>query len=115
MAIETEYLNQKGIRWTGATQDGYGGQTFDDPVEIDVRWEDRRELFVDATGKEVLSRAVVYVGVDLDDGDYLMLGELTDLDSGSVEPRELTTAYEVRAFSKIPDLAGTRFVRKAFL
>lgn len=113
--LTTRNLNQTAVRWTGATADGFGGRTFDDGTEIDVRWEDKQKLFVDAQGRESVSKAFVFVGVDLLVGDYLMLGDLDDLSSGAEEPGQVATAYEVRAFEKVSNLAGTSFVRKAVL
>ena len=113
--LTTRNLNQTAVRWTGATADGFGGRIFDDAVEIAVRWEDTRELFIDSNGRESVSKARVFVGVNLIVRDYLMLGTLDDLSSGAEEPDQVTTAYEVRAFEKIPNLAGADFVRKAVL
>lgn len=109
-------LNQKAVYWANPVNDGYGGRSFDDAIEIDVRWEDRQELFIDASGEEVRSRSVVYVAIDMSSGEYLYLGILAGLSSTEEgDPLTVSSAYAIRAFRKIPNVAGDVFVRKAWL
>ena len=109
-------LKQTAVHWGNPSSDGFGGRTFDDAVELDVRWQDRQELFVDAQGREQTSRAVVYVATDLSVGGYLYLGELADLSSAEEgDPLTVATAYEIRAISKTPDIGADRFARKVWL
>lgn len=115
MTWDDRYRKQAAVRWSDPTADGSGGRTFGTVEEILVRWEDRQEKFRTATGEELISRAVVYVGEDVEPGDYLRLGTVTDLESGAEQPPDVGDAYEVRAFSKVSDLGATRFVRKVWL
>lgn len=110
-----DQLQQTAVLWTNPILDGFGGRTFDDGIEIQCRWEQRQELFVDAAGREVLSRAVVYIDRDVAVHDYLFLGELVDLASGEDEPFGNADAFEVRAFKSVPSLDATRHVRMAWL
>ena len=66
-------LNQTAVYWGNPQSDGFGGRTFDDPVEISVRWSDRQEMFVDMQAQEQVSRAIVHTGTDLVVGGYLYL------------------------------------------
>jgi len=112
----TDKLKQTAVYWGNPQNDGAGGRTFDSPVEIDVRWEDRHELFIDGSGQEVRSNAVVFVAQDVVMGAYLYLGKLSDLSSGeAVDPLTIDNAHEVRGFGKIPDIKAERFLRKAWL
>ena len=109
-------LKQTAVYWGNPASDGYGGRTFDDAVEMNVRWQDRQELFVDAQGREQTSRAVVYVATDLAIGGYLYLGTLADLSSAEEgDPLSVSTAYEIRSISKTPDIGADRFARKLWL
>jgi len=109
-------LNQTAVFWANPVNDGYGGRSFDDAVEVSVRWEDRQEIFVDVSGREVRSRSVVYVSTDMSSGEYLYLGTLTDLSSAEEgDPLSVSNAYAIRAFQKVPNLAGDVFVRKVWL
>ena len=108
-------LAQTAILWINPTPDGYGGVTFNDGIDIKVRWEDKNELFVDQQGKTSTSRAQVFVDRDIAIGSYLMLGSVNDLASGTDEPFLNQTAYEVRSFDKVPDIRATKFTRSVWL
>ena len=114
MSILSGSLNQTAVYWGTPAASGFGHKTFAAAVEVDCRWEEKSDLYIDRKGKEFVSRSVVFVGQDLDIGGYLYLGELDDLDSDPA-PTDVSGAYEIRAFQKIPDLKGTDFVRKAIL
>jgi len=103
------------VYWASPTDDGYGGSTFSDPVEISGRWEQVQEIVKTKDGEEVLSQARAWVTQDLDEGGYLYLGELDDLDSAPV-PTDVENACRILAFSKVPSLGQTDvFIRKASL
>jgi len=110
-------LRQTAVYWANPQNDGFGGKTFDDPIEISVRWEDRQELFIDANGQEKTSQAVVYLAQDIDLGGYLYLGTLVGLSSAEEgDPLASGVAsYEIRGFRKVPDIRGERFSRKVWL
>lgn len=110
-------LVQTAVYWASPTPDAYGGRTFTAGAEIDVRWEDRQERFLDAAGVELVSRAVVFADQDLEIGACLFLGTLADLTPAEeADPQIVETAYPIRQLEKVPELASTtRFVRKAWL
>lgn len=102
--------------WANPQSDGFGGRIFDEPVEIEVRWEDRQELFIDANGQEVRSRSVVYLGQDINIGGYLYLGSLSGLSSDEESnPLSVSAAYEIRGYQKVPNLKTEQFLRKVWL
>jgi hypothetical protein len=105
------------VYWGNPVNDGYGGFTYDAPVEISCRWEDKSQLISNAGGETILSRAVVFVLQDLDWDGLLWLGELTDLTVGQrADPKSLDSICVVKRFEKTPGLASTTvFLRKAFL
>ena len=108
-------LNQTLVYWANPVNDGYNAETFDTPVEISGRCEFITEMIITEKGEEAVSKAHVYLEQVLNEGEYLYLGELTDLDSAPV-PSTVDGAMEVVAFSEIPDLENpTEFVYKAFL
>lgn len=109
-------LNQTATYWERLDPDGLGGWDWEDPVEIDVRWDELQELLVDANGEEFISRGEVLLNQDVKPGDYLYLGELTSAmeDSASV-PTNIEGAWEVKKFEKIPTIDATEFVRTAWV
>jgi len=117
MDFLAESFNQKAVYWGSPSTDGFGKLSFADAIEIDVRWEERQELFLSATGKEEVSRAVVYsASQDFENDGYLFLGELTDIDSGDLDtPQNVTNAYPIRGYYKKPDIGGNVYFRKVWL
>lgn len=107
---------QVAVYWGNPQNDGYGGRTFDTAVEVRVRWEDKQEIYQDPEGRELRSVAVVYPQIDLDLGGFLYLGTLDEswLDSDPT-PKEVPAAKEIKQWGKVPNLRGTKFVRKAWL
>jgi len=106
---------QTAVYWGSPTNDGYGGKTFADPVEIDCRWEDRTDVLRTSAGNEVVSKAKVLVTQDLDEEGFLYLGELDDLDSAPI-PSEVDGAHKIVRFDKIPMIKKTdEFVRIVYL
>ena len=115
MSYIDQFRKQKAVYWERTGHDGYE-PTFASATEIDVRWVDKWEMFVDADGEEKISRSMVIVGEDMSVGDYLSLCELTDLDSDETDvPMNRSTAYKIRSFEKIPSVDGDEFLRRAIL
>ncbi|MFW5701285.1 MAG: hypothetical protein ACOCWM_06300, partial [Cyclobacteriaceae bacterium] len=83
MGILDRFLNQTAVYWANPVKDGYGGFTYDYPVEISCRWEDKRERVENEKGNEVIARAIVYSKNSYEVGEYLYLGTLNDMDSDS--------------------------------
>lgn len=107
---------QTAVYWGSPTNDGYGSFTYDDPVEISVRWQDKTEIIKDSKGQEQVSRAEVYLTQDVDEQGILYLGTLDDLDSAQEDsPFTIDGAYIIMKFEKSPNIKGTEFVRKAYL
>ena len=103
------------VYWASPTPDGYGGSTYSDPVEIMGRWEDKQELIKTNNGEEQLSQARVWLLQDVDEGGYLYLGTLDDLDSDP-QPKDIPTVGQIMTFSKFPTLGqGDVFLRKVNL
>jgi len=97
-------------------KDGFGGSTFADPVELQGRWEALDEVILSSEGREIVSKARVWVLEDVEEQGYLCLGLLDDLDSDTSDPREIEGANEIIAFRKLPILgSATEFTRRASL
>lgn len=107
---------QTAVYWGTPVEDGYGNKTFATAVEISVRWEARNDVIADFAGREVASRARVFTLQDVDEEGWLYLGVLDDLDSNPDDPKQVSGAYEIKRFDKIPRLHSiSEFVRVAYL
>jgi len=107
-------LKQIAVYWGTPSSDGRGGRQFAAPVQINVRWDDKQEKFIDLAGNEVVSRAVVQVGQDVQVGGYLYLGTLASL-TQSTDPMDVKAAKEIRGFLKAPSFRGDQNQRTAYL
>ena len=116
-AVISKNCVQTAVYWGSPVEDGYGGKTWGDPVEIDCRWEETMQVMLDKDGEEITSRAAVYVTQDLEENGVLYLGTLDDLDSDQeADPLSNNAAYTIKRFAKTPVLGSTtQFRRVAFL
>lgn len=106
---------QTAVLWSFQQEDGFGNSTFAEPVEIQVRWEEKHELLTDEEGKQFVSRAEIILPIDIKRLDYLYLGTLVEISSES-DPKQVEGAHEVKTFTKVPMIKSTTvFVRKAYL
>lgn len=115
--INKRTLKQTALYWGNPTPDGFGGYTFDTPIEIKCRWENQQELFINVDGEEQHSEAVVYVDRALGVEGFLMLGDFNDLSSSLSEtPYDSSLdAYQIKAKKGIKNLKINITVRKVWL
>ncbi len=117
----SQTLKQTAVYWAPSSQDGYGGETFADPVELSpdnnngCRWEKKQQLFIDSVGEEKMSESVVYLNQNVELGGYLFLGGLDDLDSTVIAPEDVAGSKKIQQFDKIPDLKAIGYLRRAWL
>lgn len=93
---------QEATYWPPGVNDGFGGTSFGSPVSVNVRWQDDNSLYRDATGREFVARAVVYVDTVVALQGFLALGDWTY----SGNPRQVEGAHEIRSIKKSPHLRG---------
>jgi hypothetical protein len=116
--VESKFCVQTAVYWGNPTNDGYGGFTFDSPVEIMCRWDDVSKVDVGPDGNIQLTRSSIMVTQDLDELGYLYLGSLDDFDStvDTSKPQDIQGAYIIHRFDKTPMVFKTdEFVRVAHL
>lgn len=116
MGFLTRSHNQDLVYWGTPVNDGLGGVTFAAPVNIKGRWEDVQKKVIDASGQEIVSTSLVYLGQDVDIGGWLYRGKILDIVSADrTIPGNVSGAKEIRSFSKISNLPATDFERVAAL
>lgn len=114
MSLISRVRKQKAVYWAPGKNSNFGQPVVNDPVQIDCRWVDVQEEFVDAQGRTVLSKASVMVDRDVQVGGMLWLGELKNLTSQTV-PTKNTNCFEIRAFANVPNFRATEFLKVATL
>jgi hypothetical protein len=98
--------------------DGAGNYIYSAGVEIDVRWEDRKENFITSEGEEKTSKAVVYPdeSKDIKVNDQLFRGVLTDLDSvQTANPNLKSDAYRIQGLDSSKDIDVETTLIEVFL
>lgn len=106
----TDIMYDSATYWAPSTPDGYGGGTFPAPIAITCRWEDTSELFIDSTGREAQSAAVVYP-----DQVVLTQGWLYQGTSTEADPHNVLGAFEIKNTRKIGSLDNVLYELKAWL
>lgn len=110
MSTFTRMFKQKATYWAPLGIDIFGDLSFNTPITLTVKWEDKNELFLGADGRESVSASIVYLPSDVIRGGYLFLGT-----SIATDPLTLIGANIIKIFNKIPNYNGTDFERKAIL
>lgn len=118
-------LRQTAVYWGNPQEDGYGGKTYDPPIEIACRWEDKTQVFNadDEKGSKYISRAIIYTPQDLNFDGRIFLGTFLDLvdhlqsDGVTYEnPINIDAAYIIKRTEKTPSLLSSSvFLYKTFL
>jgi hypothetical protein len=114
---------QTAVYWGNPVPDGFGGMTFDYPVEIKVRWDEKYKIVISKEGKEVTSTATILCSDDLDMEGRLFLGTLDDLweqsetsSDGLIDPSLFTGVFEIMSREKVSMIKKTdQFVRTYYL
>jgi hypothetical protein len=112
-----EVAVQTATYWGAPVDNGYGGKTYDDPVEIFCRWDGSTKLITDAKGEQFVCVVEVMVLQELDIDGILYLGNLDDLElSEQDDPSTITNAQRIKQFMKTPLFASDdEFVYMAYL
>lgn len=105
---------QTAVYWGNPQPDGFGKISYNDPVEIKVRWDEKTQFVRDDKGKEITSKAEVIVLQDLEVDGLLYLGEIADLNSSGDPP--VSEAWKIIRSDKSPTFGKTNvFVRTVYL
>ena len=98
--------------WKNPVSDNYGGFTYSAPVLIDCRWEDKAELFIDSTGRETVSNAVIWLDSEdvIEEGDMIAFGDVKTF----TIPYG-TSARVIKSINSTPNLKGTQTAVTAYI
>ena len=112
---------QTAVYWGAPKPDGYGGTSYDDPIELSppngVRWDDQVEVITNNQGEEITSQARVLLLQEVEPEGLLWLGRLEDLtQSQKDDPSQIEDARKIQRVDKNPLFQSTdEFVRQAYL
>ena len=107
---------QTAVYWGIPVPDGYGNWTFDNPKEINCRWQGSNKLITANNGEQVVAVAEILVTQDLDNEGYLFLGCLEDLNAADITNPKKVGAHKIKQISKVPMVFSTTvFVRTVYI
>lgn len=103
-------MKQSVTYWAPSSRDAYGKITFAAPIAVTARWEERQELFRDARGEEIMSKARVYCASAVALDGYLFNGT-----SVATDPTSVLGAFQIRNVGLQPDLRNLHQLNVAML
>lgn len=95
-------------------RDDYAKPLYEDPVQLNARWEIEDVVFSENAGPLDENKNKVYVSVDVEKQGVLWQGVLADL-TDRENPFNNVQAYEVKKFKKIGNIRQKKFLRIAFV
>jgi len=111
MSIYTRNMRQDATYWAPGGLDLDGQVSFDDPITVKCRWEDKNEMVRDTNGDEFVSTAQVFTAQAVERRGYLAKGDQT----ATADPRTLDDAHEIKQIGSIPNLRNTKELLTAWL
>lgn len=89
--------------------DRMGRRSYEDPVELDCRWDGRSELITLPNGEQYASKATVYTDIELALGGILWHGLLV------ARPDEPPSANVIQSTMTVPKMRNTEVLKAAYL
>ena len=114
ISLITKSLNDTLVYWGSPVDDGFGKNSFGDPIEISGKMFSIQKVFVDVNGKEAVSSAEAMVDRDLEFNGYLWKGSLSD-SSLPGDPVASEEAKRIRGKEEHTTFRGTQTFRKVIL
>lgn len=118
-SVVEKFCVQTAVYWGNPTPDGDGGMTYNDPVEVSVRWDDKFYVLETDEGKRIEIDAVVLVTTDLVMEGMMYLGTLESIEeSGGTypDPEDVEGSYEIKGREKVyMPFSTTDSVRQVYL
>jgi hypothetical protein len=113
---------QTAVYWGNPKPDGFGGMTFDYPIEVMVRWDFTQRAVLNQQGIEINCDASVLSPEDLEREGMLFLGTLDDLwnesttsSGGLSDPKNFEGAiYSILKVEKVAMPKKTTFAVKTY-
>jgi hypothetical protein len=99
--------------WQNPVSDNYGGFTYDAPKTISCRWQDKNQLFIDNTGREAVSRSIIWLDVDdaVKESEMIAFG---DKKSFTV-PYTCPDAWVIKSIDRTSNLKGNQTAVTAYI
>ena len=112
--LDTIFTYDVAIYWAPqTTRSTLGRVTYDDPIEIEVRWQASTQVIKNSNGAEVVTSAKIYVDRDLEEQGMLKHDSLESTTED--DPHDETGARQIIRFDKLPNIKHTKYLRTAYV
>ena len=103
-------LRQKATYWGPPQKDAWAARTYPSPATLSCHWEEKARLFIDKTGEQSHSHAVVLLETEVLVDGMLYLGE-----SDEDDPANQDGADVIRMTERVPTIRGNVISYRALL
>ncbi len=105
------------VYWGNPVAGADGVFVFNAPVELLCFWIETVDSKINKAGREIISKAEIFVKQDVDVFGFVYLGFLSDLTAAEkTNPKEKDTAYEIQLMIKKQSLYNQdKFMRKLII
>ena len=112
MKYKQKLIHQATV-WKNPVSDSYGGFTFDTPILINCRWQDKNQLYIDSNGREAVSKSIIWLNPDdnIGIGDMIASGVYTS----TVVPYDCSDAWSIKSIDRTSNIKGTQTVVTAYI
>lgn len=101
-----DFLQQKAVYWPPGPHDNSGGiALYEPPVELDCRWEDIAEQFINKNGETVVSKSKIFFQDKVEQDGVVKLGGFSTV-TNLTDPFDNEGAWEIQSVSSLPDEEG---------
>lgn len=118
MSIIRRARKQKAVWWPigNSAVDAFGKQKDTEPVEIDCRWDDHIQEFINSKGTLQKSKAVLMVddNITFQIGDKLRLGTLSDLEDPTCVDKN-NNVWPIEGIMRHPNIRNTEVLKMLLL
>lgn len=106
----------KAVYWAPISKDRFNKWKLDAPVEVDVRWEDCQEEFIDDEGQTRISKSRIIINQAVAFGGVLWHGKLADLvDAHEPSKNGDGSARQIQKVETIPGMKNEFLFREVML
>ena len=110
MSFYDRLLRQKCTYWGRPTKNAWGDRTYPSPAILSCHWEEKAQLFIDKTGAESNSHAVVLVESEVEIDGSLFFGE-----SDEDNPNNQDGSDTIRMVERVATIRGNVVSYRALL